>query len=500
MNREPIKKIAILGGGLVGWMAAAILARGLKAEGVELTLIDIPDMPADDLAESSLPAIRQLHQMLGFDERQLMSITGASFKLGTEYQWGQATSFVHPMGKPATIVPALEQEVSRLHLIGDDCAYENYFLSAVAARQGKFAFPDPDEKSIRSTLSCGLHLDVKNYKEYLKDYARFLKVAVRKGALQAINICSSSGFIKALVLDDNSRVEADLYVDCSGESALLIGSAELAVPYASWQVDLPLDRMVNFSVLRPSCKTNTICPLTKVRAAPWGWQREIPLQRKVVHQFIYHSGLLDDEGLAKEVHRMAGASDVRYTSREIKPGCREVLWSRNCVAVGAAAGNITSLAVSELHWAQSALVRLLDYFPNKSCEPFNAAEYNRLTMQEFERLRDFHIAHQVTMHSDSAFARLCSEAPIPAPLQHRIDLFLHRGRIAAYEYEVMSDQLWAAFFLGAGLWPKRYDIMTEALPERELLQNHQRIRAAISKAANAMPNHHELLASYCPTR
>src|SRR5690606_19528514 len=134
--------------------------------------------------------------------------------------------------------------------------------------------------------------------------------------------------------DDNSRVEADLYVDCSGESALLIGSAELAVPYASWQVDLPLDRMVNFSVLRPSCKTNTICPLTKVRAASWGWQREIPLQRKVVHQFIYHSGLLDDEGLAKEVHRMAGASDVRYTSREIKPGCREVLWSRNCVAVG----------------------------------------------------------------------------------------------------------------------------------------------------------------------
>lgn len=81
MNREPIKKIAILGGGIVGWMAAAILARGLKAEGVELTLIDIPDMPADDLAESSLPAIRQLHQMLGFDERQLMSITGASLSL-----------------------------------------------------------------------------------------------------------------------------------------------------------------------------------------------------------------------------------------------------------------------------------------------------------------------------------------------------------------------------------------------------------------------------------
>ena len=499
MNMKPIKKVAIVGGGIVGWAAAAILARGLKAEGVELLLIDIPHMPADDMAESSLPALRPLHQMLGFDERQLMSLTDASFKLGTEYQ-GDIASFIHPLGRPGTITPALEQEASRLHLAGDDSPYEDYFLAAVAARHGKFALPDQNEKSILSTLSCGLHLDVKAYKKYLQDYAGYLQVTTRKAGIQAINTFPDTGFIKTLVLDDNSKIEADLFIDCSGESALLIGSAELAVGYSTWQADLPLNRVVNFSVPRSSGKPEKIYPLTTVHAAPWGWRREIPLQHKVVHQFIYHADLLDDEGLAEAMRHVTGSVAAQYTSRAINPGRREVAWARNCVAVGAAAGNITSLAVSELHWAQSALVRLLDYFPQKSCRPFNTAEYNRINTQELERLRDFHIAHHILLQSDSVFARLREKTAVPPTLQHRIDLFRHRGRIAAYEHEVISDQLWAAFFLGAGLWPESYDIMTEALPEQALIQNHQRIRMAIRTAADAMPHHHELLARYCPAR
>ena len=138
MNSEAIQNIVIVGGGVVGWTAAAILARALKSEPIKITLLDLPGLPADDMAESSLPGIRPLHQMLGFDERQLMSIAGASFKLGTEYQGNNARSFIHPLGRLATTTAAFDQQVIRLHHAGEHISYDDFFLAAVAARHGPY--------------------------------------------------------------------------------------------------------------------------------------------------------------------------------------------------------------------------------------------------------------------------------------------------------------------------------------------------------------------------
>ena len=499
MNSEAIQTIVIVGGGVVGWTAAAILARALKSEPIKITLLDLPGLPADDMAESSLPGIRPLHQMLGFDERQLMSIAGASFKLGTEYQGNNARSFIHPLGRLATTTAAFDQQVIRLHHAGEHISYDDFFLAAVAARHGKFAFPEQNKKNILSTLSCGLHLDVNAYKKYLRDYAHYLQVTSLQARVQGVALCPDSGFINAVVLDDNTSLSGDLFIDCSGEMSVLIGDPALAVDYCSWAADLPVDRVMNFSIPYGP-EESTLRPLTSIQAMPVGWKLTIPLQQHRVQQYIYHSNLLGDETLLAELQRLGLSANATHTSKHIRPGHRTVWWKANCVAIGTAAGNITSLAISELQWAQSALVRLLDYFPHKACKPCNTAEYNRLSLGEFERLRDFHIAHQLLLHSDSAFGRLCQEKSPPITLQHRLDLFRHRGRIGAYEYDVISDQLWAAFFLGLNCWPERYDIMTDSLAEKELLQQHQHIRQAVQKTVDAMPNHHEVLARYCPAR
>ena len=499
MNSEAIQNIVIVGGGVVGWTAAAILARALKSETIKITLLDIPDLPADDMAESSLPGIRPLHHMLGFDERQLMSITGASFKLGTEYRCNGMNPVVHPLGGAATTTAAFEQQVIKLHQGGDSTPYEDFFLAAVAAREGKFAFPEQNKKSILSTLSYGLHLDVNAYKNYLRDYANYLEVTSLQAHVQGVELYPDSGFITAVVLDDNSKLYGDLFIDCSSEMSVLIGDPGLAVDYCSWAADLPVDRVVNFSVPNDPDES-TLRPLTGIQAMPWGWQRTIPLQQHRVQQCIYHSDLLSEEALFAELQRLGLPANTTYTSRQIRPGHRAAWWKANCVSIGMAAGNIASLAISELQWAQSALVRLLDYFPHKICKPCNTAEYNRLSLNEFERLRDFHIAHQLLLHTNSAFGRFFQKKSPPITLQHRMDLFRHRGRIAAYEYDVISDQLWAAFFMGLNCWPERYDIMTDALVEKELLKQHQHIRQAVQKTVDAMPNHQEVLARYCRAR
>jgi tryptophan 7-halogenase len=500
VTKQPVRKLVIVGGSIAGWTVAAILARELKKQSIHISLIETSNTDSNKDAESGPQNLRALHEMLGMNERQLMSATQASFKLGTQYNYGSSSSvsFIHSFGKHGVQLAqtSFEQAIMRLKLEGDISAYNDYFLAAVAAKKGKFALPNTDPKSILSTLNYGLHLDSSAYKNYLKSYSQQLGVNAIKAEVLQVHLRESDSFIEALTLSENQMLFADLWIDCSGRAATLIGEKGLKVNYQDWSEYLPANRVAHFS----SSKDTAFLPLTQLTATEWGWHKRIPLQNRTAHQCIFYGEHLNDSEMTEKINPLETAtSDITF--KKVSPGCRTVVWKNNCIAMGTSACDITSLAISELQLVQSASVRLLDYFPNKNCLPYNVAEYNRLSLLEIERARNFHIAIYHFMYEpQSSFGKVCSKMTLPDELQHRVELFRNRGRITASEYELIADDAWVALFLGLHMWPKNYDIFADSISKQDLLELQRNIKIAIERAVTQLPSHQEFIAHYCPSR
>src|SRR6187402_496986 len=85
-QHKPIKRIAIVGGGMTGWTVAAALANGVRGMAIDIVLIDSSQQTETDLqCEATTPACVAFHQWLGIAEKEIVAGTGASFLLATQF-------------------------------------------------------------------------------------------------------------------------------------------------------------------------------------------------------------------------------------------------------------------------------------------------------------------------------------------------------------------------------------------------------------------------------
>ncbi len=491
-----IRRIVIVGGGTAGWMSAAALANATNGN-CPIELIESAAIGTVGVGEATIPPIKLFNQQLGLDENAFAAGTGGTFKLGIEFvDWTRpGQRYFHPFGRfaPDFDSISLHHYWLRERGRGSTVPLQDYAMAWAAARAGRFDRPAADRRLVLSSFDYAYHFDAALYAGYLRAYAEKRGVVRTEGEIVDVCLRGEDGFIESLVLRDDRRIHGDLFIDCSGFRALLIAGA-LERGYDSWQHWLPCDRAVTVG-----CEVGAeLPPYTRSTARPAGWQWRIPLQHRTGNGHVYCSEYLgDDEAAAVLLANLDGKSLGEPRLIRFAAGARREFWSRNCVAIGLAAGFLEPLESTAIHMVQSAITRLLALFPDRDFDPLLAVEYNRITRVEFERIRDFLILHYHAQRREEPLWRYTREMPIPQELQYKIDHFRRHGGIVAEPLELFQNSNWLAVLVGQEVWPEHHHPLADLRGAVDATRCLAGIREVLEKSARSLPTHREFIERHC---
>ncbi|HUG45189.1 MAG TPA: tryptophan halogenase family protein [Sphingomicrobium sp.] len=496
MRTDRLGSILVVGGGTAGWMTAAALTKVLgELPGLRIELVESDEIGTVGVGEATIPQINLFNALMEIDEPDFVRATNATYKLGIEFvDWTRiGESYVHPFGFYGLDMAGIEFHHHWLKgkSLGDPAPLGDYSLGVVAGLQGRFAHPRLDQpNSPLSKIAYAFQFDASLYARYLRGIAEANGVVRTEGRIVDVLQNGETGFVEAVTLQDGSRLEADLFIDCSGFRGLLIEQA-LKSGFEDWSKWLPCDRA--FAV--PCESSGDMQPLTRATARSAGWQWRIPLQHRTGNGYVYSSEhISDDEAAATLMANLDGAALADPRQLRFTAGHRRKPWIKNVVALGLAGGFLEPLESTSIHLIQSGIARLMTLFPTLSFDEAEIERFNAQTVKEYTDIRDFLVLHyHATERDDSPFWDYCRNLEPPDGLAYKLAMFRRNGRIFREQEELFTETSWLAVMVGQGMEPESYHPAADLLPDEETLRRLAHVRDVIARTAQALPTQDQFL-------
>ncbi|MCW8877307.1 MAG: tryptophan 7-halogenase [Kangiellaceae bacterium] len=495
-----IKNIVIVGGGTAGWMTASALARHLP-EACDITLVESEQIAKVGVGEATIPVIRQFNAALGIDEKEFMSRTNATFKLGIRFEnWARkGDAYNHAFGffgRPINDISFHHFWLS-INQSEKDAWIHDFNVPSVASDLNRYAHRQYNDEQMGSRYFYAFQFDAHLYADYLSEWAQQKGVTRKEGIVNEVSTNPENGFITGLTLDNGEVISGDLFIDCSGFRGLLINQT-LGIDFLDWSHWLPCNRAWAVSSAYPS-RDAEIPPYTRAKALTAGWQWRIPLQNRTGDGNVFSNNFIsEDEGLSQLLENIEGDAINEPRLLKFTTGKRDKLWHKNCVAIGLSGGFLEPLESTSIALIQGAIMLLLKHFPDNNFDPIREQEFNRRMTQKYEESRDFLILHyHATERDDTEFWNYCRTMSVPDEVKFRIELFKKTGFVSHNQSDLFIEHNWLAVLFGQRIIPENYDPRIERFASQEIKELLQVMKQETRDAVTAMPIHNETLKNYC---
>lgn len=406
------RRVVIVGGGSAGWMTAAYLNGALNERGenptVEITLIESPDIPRISVGEATVPSIQHVLSVVGLDEIEFMKAAKATFKQSIRYQnwlFDDDSYYHHPFSR---------YRVQPIDRTGRDWLNSDRsipFMETVSAQPVICDMARAPKMLGRwdmgAPLSYAYHMNAQKFADHLRDFS------IPRGVTHILaNVIDTeideSGYIQSVRTDTERDIAGDIFVDCTGFRARLLGET-LGVPYEDYSNWLLCDQALVGRIKYADFYPGLVRPYTTATALSSGWVWDIPMQDQRSIGYVHSSHFISQEDAEKEIRAYEGKHGDHLETRLIKfhVGQRQKAWHKNCVAIGLSGGFIEPLESTGLYLSDLGAVMLAEHFPyTDSAMETMAFRYNRIVSNRYFEILDFINMHYcLSRRTDTPFWR-----------------------------------------------------------------------------------------------
>lgn len=433
MSDRALKHVVIVGGGAAGWLTAGVLAVDHCAaheDGVRVTLIESPNIPILGVGEGTWPSLRDTLRRIGLSETEFVRRCNASFKQGSRFDgWVTGApddSYFHPFEPPPDA-----DDIDPLALWR--AAPNGTPFAQAVNNQPAICLDGKAPKQIvtpeyAAVANYAYHLDAPAFAELLRDHCtQNLGVHLITDDVKSVKVDEESR-IAALSTSENGDVSGDLYVDCTGAKALLIGDT-LGVEVTS--VSDILFNDCALAVQAPYGNNNEpIASQTIGTASSAGWVWDIALQTRRGIGYVFSSRHSSEETARAELtaYLNCHAPESGVTGDDARlirfqSAYRGTPWVGNVVAVGMSQGFVEPLEASAIVMIELAATMISDTLPAR-CDAMAPASrrFNERFSYRWARIVDFLKLHYVlSQRTESYWAAHRDKGTWPTRLAQLLD-------------------------------------------------------------------------------
>ena len=459
-------KIVIVGGGTAGWLCATIIAnqnalyKEDKLKQLDVTVVESSQIPIIGAGEGSTGLftefVTERFKALKKNELDFFKTAKVVPKYGIRFKnWaGDNTEFLSPIQPSQTAEYSYDSDFLSCAIEGE---YSDASVSGYLMNRNLSDFHVNNKQNIKVH---GYHFDAHQVGVYFKNVCKENGIKHIDAKVKNININSITGFCESVELEGYEKLlEADLWIDCTGFSRLLIN--KMGAKWISYSNELP---------------TNTAIPYlyqfkekyeAKLETLAWaqnnGWMWQIPTQERYGCGYVFSDNFVTEEKALEELELTTGRKIQPIRTIKFDAGRVDRFWIKNVVAVGLASSFLEPLQATSIH---STLVQFdalfSNYIYNDKQTTFleqNINNYNKFVSYLIDDFKELIRIHYSNGRQDTEFWRYCNnELPMSSKVKEVIEMCKYKSPsnfdFGSY-YGVSGWGVWCWSLAGLKLLPKQ---------------------------------------------